>query len=187
MTILILHGITGHAGTHWQGWLHNELIKKGHAVIMPTLPHPNHPDRYECLATIKELAKNSNLNNLILVGHSLGVVSALDFIEQAAIAVKALVSVGGFAHDYGSKLNSYFMIEKQIDFTKVNKNVKNKSVIYGNDDPHVPQWALSELAKKLHVEPTVIPKGGHLNTESGYTTFPLLRTIIHSLNHGRNR
>jgi len=172
MTVLIIHGIGGHAGIHWQKWLHDELIKKGHQVIMPDFPNTNHPDRNEWLMKAKEVTKNVNLDELVIVGHSLGVVTALDLIEGLKVPISSFISVAGFAEDYQAPLNSYFLREKKIDFGKVNKNIKKSVVFYGDNDPYVPQKILKSLSDKLKATPVIFPNGGHLNTEAGFATFP---------------
>jgi hypothetical protein len=176
MTILILHGIGGYAGIHWQQWLHDELVKMGNVVIMPTLPDANRPDRKTWLKTVEGIIENVNPADLIIVAHSLGVVTALDLIEENP--VKDLISVSGFVSDYGAEMNDYFLKEKNIDFDKVNKNLEKAFVIFGDNDPYVPQDALRPVAESLKVKPEIIPNGGHLNTEAGYKTFPRLLEII---------
>jgi len=176
MTILILHGIDGHAGIHWQQWLYDNLIKEGYRVIMPNLPNADHPDRKTWLNAVKEIIKGIDNTNLVIVAHSLGVTTSLDLIEE--VHVKSLISVSGFAFDYGSELNSYFLSEKNIDLEKVNENLEQAFVIYGDDDPYVPQEALKSLADNLKVKPEVLSGGGHLNTDTGYVTFPRLLEII---------
>lgn len=181
MTILILHGISGHAGIHWQWWLHDELIKLGHIVIMPTLPNPNHPKRQAWLKTIQDLTKEVKLFQLIIIGHSLGVPAALDFLETIDKKIKALICVAGFFEDYGSKLNCYYMKDKNINMKKVKDNVENIYVLYGKGDPYVPQEILQSLADTLNVKPDIFPEGGHLNTSTGFTTFPEILNIINKL------
>ena len=181
MTVLILHGIEGHPGIHWQQWLHDELVKKGHKVIMPLLPDSNHPDRETWLKTALGSIADTGAGDLVIVGHSLGVPTALDLIEQLKSPIKALVSVSGFFSDYGAELNGYFLREKGVDFAAVNKDLEKAFVVYGDDDPYVPQEELKSLAESLNVEPVIMPKGGHLNTDAGYTTFPLLLEIIERL------
>jgi predicted alpha/beta hydrolase family esterase len=181
MTFLILHGINGHAGIHWQQWLAEQLIEQGQTVIMPNLPQPEKPIRKEWLKTIQILTKEVDLANLIIVGHSLGVPSALDYIQTIERPIKGLISVSGFADDYGLELNSYFMKEKEISFEVVTKNVQQTYVVFGNNDPYVPQAILHNLAAKLGVTPVVIKEGGHLNTRSGFESFPLLLDLAKEL------
>lgn len=177
-TVLIIHGIGGHAGIHWQQWLYNELFERGYKVLMPEMPEADHPDRKEWLNTIEELVQDVDLSKLIIVGHSLGVPTALDFIESLNEKIKALISVSGFGDDYGAELNSYFMKIKDIDYERVRENVGKSFVFYGDDDPYVPQENLSKLAKDLDVDPRVMKNGGHLNTDTGYAQFPLLLEIV---------
>ncbi|MFC1649532.1 RBBP9/YdeN family alpha/beta hydrolase [Patescibacteria group bacterium] len=178
-TVLIIHGIAGHAGIHWQKWLHDELVKKGYKVLMPNMPRADHPDRSEWLQKIVTLTKEDRpLKNLTMVGHSLGVTTVLDFIEQAGSPITKLISVSGFGDDYGHELNSYFLGARDIKYKKVRNNLKNAQVLYGDDDPFVPQKTLKKLADDLSVKPIVIEDGGHLNTKSGYTKFPKLLELI---------
>lgn len=181
MTILILHAIGSHAGAHWEQWLHDELTTQGHTVLMPQLPDAEHPNRAIWLSTTQSLAKDIPTHELVLVGHSLGVVTALDFIEHSPTDVRGLVSVAGFGKDYGAELNSYFMRERVIDFTTVRQKVGKSFVYYADTDPYVPQEVLADLAVKLDVAPVVIHNGGHLNTEAGYTTFPELLAAFQAL------
>jgi len=171
MNFIILHGIGGHAGIHWQQWLNENLRDDGHSVIMPELPTSDHPIRNEWLETVNESLSGVDLSNLVIVGHSLGVTTALDFIEQSSESIYGLVSVSGFANDYSSELNSYFLKQKVIDFSLILPKIKHSLVIYGDDDPYVTQTALNEVAVGLNVGAHIIKNGGHLNTDSGFTDF----------------
>ncbi len=182
MTVLILHGVGGYAGIHWLQWMHDELVAESYTVIMPTLPNSDRPDRKQWLQVIKNAVKDVNISELIIVGHSLGVPAALDFIEQVGGKVKALISVSGFSDNYGSPINDFYMREKNIDFVKVKEHLEKSFVIYADDDPHVPQTSLQLLADSLGVEPIVIPHGGHFNSDTKFKKeFPLLLEIINNI------
>ncbi len=175
MNYLIIHGIQGRAGKHWQQWLHDQLLLKQHKVIMETYPHPDHPDRLEWLETAKKSISSVPTENLVIVTHSLGAVTALDLIENLNGTILGLVTVAGFYRDYGAELNSYFLSSRNINITEVKKKIlKNSVTVFGDDDPYVPQVELHALAEGLETVPIVIPAGGHLNTESGFVEFPLL-------------
>lgn len=177
-TVLIIHGIQGHAGVHWQKWLHDELVNSGYKVLMPTLPRAMRPDRSEWLETTRKMVSEVNFSELSIVGHSLGVVTGLDLVEAENKEISRLVTVSGFGKGYGAELNDYFLKERNIDFLKLRSLVKNVVVLYGSDDPFVPQDTLKDLAVKFEVEPIVVESGGHLNTDSGFTKFPLLLELL---------
>ena len=176
MTFLILHGIGGYAGIHWEGWLSRKLASSGHTVLMPNLPNPSHPDREAWLEAAKHSLSEVDHDKLVIIAHSLGVTTALDYIEQNPVL--GLVSVSGFANDYNAELNSYFLREKTIDFALVRPNIKTAIVFYGDNDPYVPQDSLAELAAGLGAHPHVVHSGGHLNSDAGYSEFPELLTAI---------
>ncbi len=180
-TVLILHGIQGHAGIHWQQWLHDKLVSQGYKVLMPELPAADRPDRQAWLETIQDTVSKIDPQELIIVAHSLGVPSALDYIKEVDRPVQALVSVSGFAQDYGAELNSYYMSEKDIDFDQIKANLERAYVLYGDDDPYVPRDVLKALAQSLEVEAQVFEEGGHLNTDAGYKQFPYLLKIIEEI------
>lgn len=182
MTILILHGIQSSAGKHWMQWLHDELEKVGHTVLMPSLPSADHPDRGEWLGEIRNLLDTIDPEeDVCIVGHSLGVTSALDYCETTHREIKALVSVSGFAKAFGAELNEYFLMEKTIDMNKVKEHCENFFVMFGDDDPYVPQEVLQQLAQDLNVTPIVVPHGGHLNTATGFLTLPEVLEYLTSL------
>ena len=66
------------------------------------------------------------------------------------------------------------MKEKDIQFSEVNKHVSKVHVLIGDNDPYVPQETLTSLADLLGVHPEIIKDGGHLNIDSGFSTFPQL-------------
>jgi uncharacterized protein len=177
-TALILHGIGGTSEGNWFPWLAEELKKRGWNVILPDLPNTKHPDRSEWLETVQKLVKDVDFSDFVIIGHSLGVATALDLLEKEDKKLKMLISVSGFYTDYGAQLNSYFMKTKDIDINKVRNLVEKSVVIYGDDDPYVPQETLKGMAEALGVEPQIIKKGGHVNAKSGYTQLPLLFVFI---------
>jgi predicted alpha/beta hydrolase family esterase len=181
MNVLILHGIGGRAGIHWQQWLHDTLAAEGHTVIMPDLSDSDHPARKQWLSEAKEGLGSIDPASLVIVGHSLGVTTALDLIEQLPAPIKGPVTVSGFAVDYGASFNGYFLREKTVNFDRVNKNTPRSFVFFGDDDPYVTQAALQDLADELKVKPAIIAGGGHLNTEAGFTEFPPILEAARSL------
>jgi predicted alpha/beta hydrolase family esterase len=151
MHILILHGIGAEAGAHWQRWLGHELEKEGHTVHMPDLPDASHPDRFEWLEYVKGILQDIQTKHLVIVGHSLGVVTALDFIEQSNSKIQGLVAVSGFPRDYGSELNRIYE-GKKLDFMKINdKLVSSRLAIMIRMSPKSRFSRLLMNLKSLHM------------------------------------
>jgi len=180
-TYVIIHGIGGYAGIYWQKWLHDELEKKGHTVLMSSLPESDHPNRQTWLKLVQQIITPLEHRKTIIIAHSLGVTTALDVIESLPEPIYSLISVSGFNSDYQDELNSYFLKAKSINFNKVKNNCIHFKVIYGDNDPFIPQRILLELAQNLGVKPTIILKGKHLDTDAGYKTFPKLLKEIDSI------
>lgn len=180
-TVLIVHGIGGHAGIHWQQWLHDELKKINFRVIMPNLSDPDRPDRQTWINELRKALYGTDLSNLIIVGHSLGVPAAMDVIEELNQPTKALVSVSGFYRPLGAELNDYYMKERQIDIEVVRNLASEKAVFYGDDDPYVPQAQLLAVAEGLKVDPIIISKGGHINTDTGFVELPQALEYIQNI------
>ena len=175
---LILHGIMGRAGGNWMQWLHDELTKRSYKVLMPQLPNPDHPDRNGWLGFLKNITKDIDFLQLTIVGHSLGVTSALDLIESENKVLKLLISVSGFSKPYGLELNEYFLKIKKIDMKKAGSLIKKVVVIHSDNDPYVAQWALKDLADSFGVDPIIIKNGGHINSGAGFTKFPFLLELL---------
>jgi uncharacterized protein len=179
--IAILHGIQGFPGIHWQGWLGENLAELGHVSYLPDFPCPENPNRHAWLDDFGAKVGSIDPADLVIIGHSLGAVTALDFISRSVAPVKTFVAVSGFARDYDSEITRDFMKTESIDFDAVRANVGQSFVFFGDDDPYVPQSELQHLADQLDVVPTVIKGGGHLNSDSGYSEFPKLLETISSL------
>ena len=115
------------------------------------------------------------------MGHSLGVPSALDYIEQSEQSITALISVSGFYRSYGFEPNQYFMEEKNIDINKASKKIGTSYVICSDNDPYVTQKELLGLANALDVNPIIITEGGHINQTAGFNKLPEVMNIINSI------
>lgn len=184
MKVLILHGIHGHAGKHWMQWLYDRLSENGFDVMMPDLPNSTDPSYLDWIPFIQKIFSKFNhdeLSDLIVVGHSMGVPAALEVIQDLSFPIKALYSIAGFYKDYGSELNRNFMSSLSINIVKAKNNIQNSFVIFGDDDPYVPQDILKELAIGLGVEPIILKKAGHVNSDTGYVKFESLLDEILNL------
>ncbi|MDD4902221.1 MAG: alpha/beta hydrolase [Patescibacteria group bacterium] len=200
--VFIIHGWEADPGSNWFPWLKDELIKKGIEAEVPTMPNSAHPLCAEWVAYLKKIVGKTD-KDTFLVGHSLGVIAILRYLESMAAKEKigGAILVAGFpeplpASDGGdfSELNNFFA--KPLDYEKIKNNVSNRPTpppsgtesplpgrgqifsgfvaIHSDNDPYVPLANGKILQKKLGAELIVISGGGHLNAGDGFFQFPLV-------------
>lgn len=177
-TVFIFHGVGGSPEENWFPWLKKELEKRDFNVIIPQFPTPEGQTLENWLKVLKKYHKNIN-ENTILIGHSLGVPFALNVIERNKIGAAYLVA--GF---YGKAENDFdpgmaTFAQREFDWGKIHQNCKKFHVYHSDNDPYIKLEKAEQLAEKLNVDLTLIPKAGHINKASGYTEFNrLLEDIL---------
>ena len=116
-----------------------------------------------------------------LIGHSLGATFLLRILERQKTPVARSIFVAGLIDKIGiakyDELNSSF-IETFYDWITIQKNAGRVVCLSGEGDPYVPAQQGEQLAANLGVKNRIIPHGGHLNAEFGYTSFPELWDLL---------
>lgn len=178
--IFIIHGWEGTPNSNWFPWLKKELEKRGIEVHVPQLPDSMNPKFDSWISYVKEYVENPD-RNTILVGHSLGCITILRFLENLNTKVKAVVLVAGLGYDldykgYKGEVKSFF--EKPIDWEKIKNNCQNFIVINSKDDPYV-NFDNSKLFKdKLNAEIIVHDNMKHYNEGAGFRELPQVLDLI---------
>ena len=181
MNFLIIHGTMGNPEGNWFWWLKRELESSGHRVFTPFFPTPEGQSLAAWLDVADTALNGIDPADTVLIGHSAGAILALRLAEKTEKSYRAVFIVCPFIRDLGAEpydaLNASF-VRPAFDWERIRKNVSDVFCFAGGDDPYVPlPWA-REVADHLGVPLTVVEKGGHLNAESGYREFPLLRKKI---------
>ncbi|MCF7872337.1 alpha/beta hydrolase [Candidatus Woesearchaeota archaeon] len=182
MKYFIIHGAYGSPNENWFPWLKKELEKQGHSVFVPKLPTPEGQTLKNWKKEFEKYKKEIN-EDTVFIGHSMGPAFILTILEELELAkpVKACFFISGFIALLGNKefdkINKTFM-EHNFEWKKIKQNCSNFYLINAQDDPYVP-WKLGkELSEKLDGEFILKEKGGHFNTEAGYTEFEYLLKLI---------
>jgi len=176
--IYIIHGWEGSPESNWFPWLRRELEKRGFEVTIPEMPNADHPVFSEWLEHMQKVVKNPD-QNTFLVGHSLGVIAILKFLEALAPDRKigGAVLVAGFPEPIGYKeLDSFFA--SPLKYKKIKQAAGRFAAINSDDDPYVPLRNGEILEEKLGAELTIFPKGSHLNQGAGFTKLPIVMESI---------
>lgn len=180
-TVLILHGIGSDSNYAWLGWLKEKLVNEHiFNVVAPNLPNTDSPDRFEWLAEIQTAVKGINPQDLIIVGHSMGVPAGLDLVETLSTSIAGLISVSGFLQG-NYEPNRHYMGQKTIDINNTKSKIGQMFVIYGDNDPYVPQEQLKELVnnyKDILKNVSVYKGGGHISRASGFMELPEVYEIL---------
>jgi predicted alpha/beta hydrolase family esterase len=175
-TFIIVHGTKGSPEGNWFPWLAAELKKLGKKVFVPRMPTPDGQNLTQWLAALKQQVGDIDSQTCI-IGHSIGAVFLLRYLEQALVPIGASVFVAGLTGAIGipeyDSLNSTF-VGSGYDWPKIKSNAGRILCIAGDNDPYVPIYQPIEMAKMLGVSLKIIQGGGHLNAESGYFAFPEL-------------
>jgi uncharacterized protein len=174
--IVIIHGTKGSPMGNWFPWLSAELTKRGAEVIIPRMPTPEGQSLDSWLAAFAEQVGAVDRSTTV-IGHSVGAVFLLRLLERAIQPIGRCVFVAGFTSAIGIPeydiLNATF-VNDNYNWIAIRANAGDILCFSGDDDPYVPMAQGLEVARNLNVIPYIVPKGGHLNTASGFIAFPLL-------------
>lgn len=173
--VFIIHGIGGSPSENWFPWLKAELEKLGCRVFVPQMPNPENPKLESWLDAFE--GYKPQLENSIVIGHSLGVAFLLTLIERLDKPIKAAFFVAGFTTPLDNpefdELTGIF-VERRFDWSRIRRNCGSFYVISSDDDPYVPLEQGRSIARNLKTELIVLKNARHMNEEAGYTKFDFL-------------
>lgn len=170
----IVHGSEGNPSKHWYPWLKSKLEEKGLKVFSPQFPTGEDQTLENWFKTIEPL--KDQLENSILIGHSLGAPFILNILNQWSTSFKAVFLVSGFeGHlEVEDEPNIEDFSERDFNWEKIKEKSKKFIVIHSDNDPYIQLEKAEELAQKLDVQITLVKGGEHFQEQSGFKTFELL-------------
>jgi len=154
-TIFIHGNQTEHWSYGWAAWFKTELEKLGFDTFFETMPDSIIARAEYWLPFLKDHIKAGE--NDVLVGWSSGAVAAMRYAESNKI--KGSVLVSPCYTDTGDELekqSGYYDNPWRWDNIKANQ--EKIALIYGDDDPYIPQNEFEFIAKQL--DPTQIKVQG---------------------------
>lgn len=178
----ILHGSFSSPFSNWIPYLRSELEKMSKIVYTPDLPSGVGYQNYESWKKIMDVYCDVGLinENTIIFAHSIAPVFISKYLIEKKIKVKRLVFVCGF--------NNYLGINEEYDAVNKSMYLDNLSDIkaysddivcyFSDNDPYVKYDVEKEFANAVTENVHIIPNGGHLNSESGYSEFPELLNYL---------
>jgi uncharacterized protein len=172
MRAVIIHGFQGEPMRGFRPWLKRELEKRGWEVAVPAMPSPNEPRVEGWVAAISE-AVGRKRDDCVLVGHSLGCVAILRYLESAKEKVAGAVFVAGFIGELGedfSVLDNF--LSAPLDFARVRERCPKSIAIFSDNDPYVPLSQVKIFEKNLRAKTMVLHARGHFSSSEGTTELP---------------
>ena len=156
--ILILHGFESNSREHWFLKAKELFERKGFKVFVPDMPETFFPKKEDWVKTLEGFHPD---DNWILIGHSLGGVAILKYLEIAKKQVlqTILISVPFDAMEFGT-IENFF--EGGFDWGKIKSNCKKFDIVNEDADPVIPIEHGENYAKNLD---------GRLHILHGFTHF----------------
>ncbi|HKR81598.1 MAG TPA: alpha/beta fold hydrolase [Candidatus Saccharimonadales bacterium] len=179
--VVIVHGYKGKPETNWKPWLKRELEKKGFEVDVPAMPHTKHPVAAEWVAKLADIVDEPNLDTY-LVGHSLGCITILRYLETLAEGQKigGAILVAGFGERFQKYQagNHDTFFDHELDWARIRSHCNNFVAIHSDDDSGVDVSQLDLFADKLGAKPLLEHGFGHFSSADGVFEIPLVRNEL---------
>ncbi|SRR6266568_4489907 len=177
--VIIVHGYRGKPETNWKPWLRRELEKtKGMKVDVPEMPNTDYPLATEWVTMLAETVGEPT-RNTYLIGHSLGCITILRYLETLNEGQKigGAILVAGFGERfqrYQSGSHDTFF-DHELDWPRIRDHCNDFVAIHSEDDLAVDAAQLDLFAGKLGAKPLLEHGFGHFGSADGALEIPLVR------------
>lgn len=161
--VVVVHCWEGYPDYCWYQSVKKDLERYEFQVEVPGMPDTKHPKMYQWLEKLSSVIGEPN-KETFLVGHSLGAVAILRYLEglRDDQKVGGVVLVAGFTDDLGFKELSNFF-QTPIDLEKVKTKSDHFVAIHSDDDPYVDIKYGHEFEDKLGAKLVIRYKMGHFS------------------------
>lgn len=187
INVIIVHGAYGYPEENWFGWLKEELHHQGIACHVPQLPTPNGQHLQTWIESFSQSVKYLITSHTVLIGHSLGAVFLLRWLEQQNGSIASVILAGAFLGsvnipEFDIINASFFQTPFNWDLIKTRCN--EFVCFYGTGDIYVVRNQFNQIADSLNAKKIIVSQAGHFNTASGYVKFPHILRYIKQIKPG---
>ena len=177
--VVVLHGYQASPAAHWFGWLADDLRPAGVEVAIPELPDAHDPEPHAWAAAAGAVIGTPD-ERTVVVGHSLGCVTALHVLASAPgdWRLGGLVLVAGFDVPQPAVPEVDAFTATAPDVARVAAVTVHRHVVGADDDTTVAPADTRALAERLGATFDVVPGGGHLRAQDGFDTLPVVRDRV---------
>lgn len=178
--VVVIHGYTASSQANWFPHFKDELKSDNIDVIIPDMPDSCKPQCNEWLKHIDNTIGEPD-ENTILIGHSLGCVTLLNYLnEKRTESVKAVFLISGFTENTPISELAEF-VKPVIDYNYIKSITSDIVAISAVDDDIVPYEYSKEMAERLDAPFILLDGGKHFIDRDGFTEFTLLVNKVKAL------
>jgi len=171
--VFIIHGWEGYPEEGWRPWIKNELEKRGFTAFVPAMPDTKHPKMDAWLGHLTKVVGIPD-ENCYFIGHSLGCITILRYIEtlKENQKVGGVVFVSGFTSNLGyEELESFF--KKPIEWERIKSHCNKFVAIHSDNDPYVSLHYGKIFKEKLNAEIIIEHNMKHFSGDDGIMVLPI--------------
>lgn len=170
---VVIPGWHGSGVGHWQTWLEEQLRAAGRETRRPDFPDLDAPELATWLAALRATLADLPTDGYDVVAHSLGSVLWLHHVADPGSSPRAarVALVSPPAPDSAfPEVAAFFPPPMDVD--TVRHGADGTVLVAGDADPFLPDGIAASYGLPLKMATTVVPGGGHLNTDSGFGEWP---------------
>jgi hypothetical protein len=159
--VLIIHGWESNSKEHWFLEEKERLEKLGYGVTVPDMPNTLRPKKEEWVSVIKDFNPDENS---ILIGHSLGGVAILRYLEAADRKVGKCILIATPIKKLGLGYEGIEnFLEEDFDWDKVKGKARKLVIFNQTEDPAVPLQHGKDLANFINAELVIVNGNDHFD------------------------
>ena len=176
---MIIHGFTADPSANWFPWLSETFSAAGVEVRVPAMPNTMAPELGPWVDTASAAIGEVD-DDLVIVGHSLGCITALHALARAEGAWKlgGLVMVAGFDAPQTTLPELDEFTADVPDLAAIASRTRYRRVIASDDDGIVPPSASAELATHLLAPLETVRGAGHFLDRDGHLAVPSVKRCV---------
>ena len=160
---LIIHGWEATSQDNWFPEEKRRLETMGYNVTVPDMPNTLNPLKEEWVKVIEDYNPNEDS---ILIGHSLGGLAILRYLEKALRKVGKCVFIATpirkLENNNFDSSPIYNFFKPDIDYSRIKKNCDKFIIINQKNDPLVPLQDGKDLVKYIGGDLKILEGNNHL-------------------------
>lgn len=160
--VLILHGWESNSREHWFLEEKERLKRQGYEVLVPDMPNTFYPKQEEWVKVIERFQPDENS---ILIGHSLGGVAVLRYLEKAKSPVGKIILIAAPIRKLGKgfePIDNFF--ESDFNWDRIKENCRKIIVFNQTEDDSVPLQHGKDLVSRVNGGLVAVEGSNHFDT-----------------------